>query len=79
MIDEVAQDRLELAPGDVLILASDGLATLGGKDVAAICDDAGDDRGPEGIANMLIRRIYALALKRQDNATVVVVRQSSAG
>ena len=75
-IEDVAQGRLELAPGDVLILATDGIATLEGKEVAAICGDVGDG-GAEGMASALIRRIDDLALERQDNATVLVVRQSS--
>ena len=76
VIEDVAQGRLELAREDVLVLATDGLATLGAKEVVAICDEASDHCGAEGIANTLIGRIDDLALERQDNATVLVVRQS---
>lgn len=75
-IEDVAQGRLELATGDVLILATDGIATLEAKEVATICDDVGGDGGAEGIADTLIGRIDYLALDRQDNATVLVLRQS---
>lgn len=72
---EVAQGCLELHAGDMLMLASDGLATLRQEEIGSICCAADISNRAEDIANAMIRRVNSHALGGQDNATVVVVRQ----
>jgi len=63
---------LELAPGDVVVIASDGLHTLepeAVRDVIASC--AGD--GADAVADALIRSVVEADEPHQDNTTVVVV------
>ena len=71
-LEEVARGELPLVAGDVLVFASDGIATLADKDVAAICAERVGE-GASGIAETLVARIEAAARERQDNATVIVV------
>jgi len=71
-IDAPADD-VALAIGDVVLLASDGLDTLDGGDIARIVGE-GAVRPAEAQAGALIDAIHAEDLPRQDNATVVVVR-----
>lgn len=69
---EVAEGELDLAAGDVVVLASDGIETLSSEEIAAVCG-AGRTSGASGIAEAIIRRIEQRAIPWQDNATVVVV------
>ena len=71
-LEEVAEGKVDLADGDVVILASDGIETLADEVIAAVC---GDHRsaGASRIAGTVIRRIEQRATPWQDNATVVVV------
>ncbi|MDE2851207.1 MAG: serine/threonine-protein phosphatase [Acidobacteriota bacterium] len=71
-LDDVAEGAVDLADGDVVVLASDGIETLSDEEVAATC---GTHRasGASGIAEAIVRRIEQRALSWQDNATVVVV------
>ena len=71
-VDEVAQGELRLAPGDVLLLASDGISSLTDEEIAAICTECAV-RGAAKIAETLVARIGALNLRGQDNITVVAV------
>ena len=71
-LDQVAQADLGLAPGDVMLLASDGIATLPDEEIASICAEHAD-AGARRIAEALIGRIDAAARPGQDNATVIVV------
>ena len=73
VLEEVAQGTLEFAPGDVVILASDGLATLSDDRIASICVEHGEESAGR-IAETLIGQIDAAARPSQDNATVIVVR-----
>ena len=75
-LDEVAEGELDLAAGDAVILASDGLETLSSEEIAAVC---GTHRtsGASRIAEAIIRRIEQRAIPWQDNATVVVVCPTS--
>ncbi len=69
-LDEVAEGSLPLKPDDLVILATDGVETLGEDGIASVCD------GHAGrIAGAIIGRIEELGHPYQDNATVVVVRQ----
>ena len=75
-LDEVAEGEVDLAAGDTIILASDGVETLADEEIAAICDDH-RSAGASRIAEAIIRRIEQRATPWQDNATVVVVRPPS--
>lgn len=71
-LDEVAEGEVDLADGDVVVLASDGIETLSDEEVAAICGEY-RSAGASRIAGTIVRRIERRATPWQDNATVVVV------
>jgi protein phosphatase len=66
---------LTLQPGDVVILASDGIHTLSHADIARVTAAAG---GPDTVADSLLAAVAAAGDAYQDNTTVVVVRVPSA-
>lgn len=67
-LDVVARRALE--PGDRFLLASDGIATLGSDEVAALLGGADD---PEMAVRDLLAAVEEQALPSQDNATLVAV------
>ena len=70
---QLATGRSSLQSGDVVLLASDGLATLADAEVAAICTEgAGRGADAQWIADALLGRIEEHGAPRQDNATVIV-------
>ena len=73
---EISQDGLLIDAGDVILLASDGISTLTGREVAAICIER-TGAPVEAIANTIIQRIDARKRPNQDNATIFAVRCSS--
>lgn len=75
-LDEVAEGSLPLEPGDLLILATDGVETLGEDGIAAVCGEQ-TGAGAEELATAIIRRIAEIGSSNQDNAAVVVVRRPS--
>ena len=75
-LDEVAEGSLPLEPGDLLILATDGVETLGEDGIASVCGEQ-TGAGAEEVATAIIRRIEEIGFSNQDNAAVVVVRQPS--
>ncbi len=75
-LDEVAEGSLPLEPGDLLILATDGVETLGEDGIAAACGKQ-TGAGAEELATAIIRRIAEIGSSNQDNAAVVVVRRPS--
>jgi len=75
MID-LSRKPLILQPGDVIVLASDGIHTLSEAEVARVVTAYGDD-GCEAIANALVRSIENLRVPHQDNATIMVIRQQA--
>jgi serine/threonine protein phosphatase PrpC len=80
LLEEVAQGELDTAPGDIVMLASDGLATLSDDEIALVCAESTDQSEPaRRIANTLIERVSAYARPSQDNATVIVVRIGADG
>ena len=76
-LDEVAQGEFALEPDDIVVLATDGIATLSEEEMVSICSDHSEDDAA-GIASLAIERINARAQQGQDNATIVVVRQEGA-
>lgn len=75
-VDAVAQGELQLLPGDLVLLASDGVASLPEEEIAAICTELAAEDAAR-IAEALIARIDASQREGQDNATLVVVRRSA--
>ena len=76
LLEEVSQGELLLEPGDLLVLASDGIATLPEDELLSICsENVPQDALP--VAESLVARIEALGAKGQDNATVIVVRRAA--
>ncbi len=72
-IEQMATGRLSPLSGDVVLLASDGLATLSEEEVADICNEgAGHGAQAQWIADTLLRRIEEHRAPRQDNAAVIV-------
>jgi protein phosphatase len=62
---------LALQPGDVVILASDGIHTLSHADIARVVAGA---EGPAAVADGLLAAVEGVGDPHQDNTTVVVVR-----
>jgi protein phosphatase len=62
---------LALEPGDVVILASDGIHTVPEEEIARI---VGAAEAPDAVADALLAAVDAVGDPYQDNTTVVVVR-----
>ena len=75
-IDQVSHGELHLQPGDLMVLASDGIATLPEAEIASICCQF-RAQDANRIADALVARIDALNVAGQDNATVIVVRRAA--
>jgi PPM family protein phosphatase len=73
---DVSANPLALEPGDYVVLASDGVATLDRHEIARVIHGYAHD-GPEAVARALIRAIEAVREPHQDNATVLVVRRTT--
>ena len=76
-LEEVAAGSLPLEPDDLVVLASDGVETLGEDGIASVCGEQSGATAEE-TATAAIRRIEAIGSRNQDNATVVVVRAPAA-
>ena len=74
---DLQDDAVELEPGDVLIVASDGIETLGKNDIAAVA--AANATSPAALVTALLGAVRARRMPRQDNATVVVYVHRPAG
>jgi protein phosphatase len=74
-IDLIDRSRspLALEPGDVVIIASDGIQTLSHAEILSQVE-AHAARGPGAIADALLAAVDAAGDLYQDNTTVVVVR-----
>ena len=74
-MEQVAAGELALEAGDVVLLASDGLATLADEEIVAVCQEgeAGSGKGAQYVAEALLKRIEEHEAPQQDNATVIVV------
>ena len=75
VLEEVAQGEFVLEPEDVVLLATDGIATLSDEELTSICANHAKD-GAARIAEAAIEMIDARAREGQDNATIVAVRQA---
>ncbi len=72
MID-LSPGPLPLEPGDIVVIASDGIHTLAEPDIEAAIS-AHTDAGPERLASLLLSWVEAAGAEYQDNTTVIVVR-----
>ena len=75
MID-LSRKPLVLETDDVIVLASDGIHTLSETEIARIVAAYAPD-GCQGIANALVRSIENHRMPHQDNATIMVIRQTA--
>ena len=75
-IEEVARGELHLEQGDLMMLASDGIASLPEAEIASICCQFRAEDAKE-IADALVARINDRDVRGQDNATVIVVRRAA--
>jgi protein phosphatase len=66
-----SRDPLPLKPGDIVILASDGIHTIPEAEIARLAAAADT---PDAVAEALLAAVAAAADPYQDNTTVVVVR-----
>ena len=67
-----SRQPLVLEPGDVVIIASDGIQTLSHAEILGIVEPH-RTQGPDAIADALLGAVDAAGDVYQDNATVVVV------
>lgn len=70
MIDSGAPP-VHLAPGDRLVVATDGLETLSNEEIQSIC---GEGRAMEEVAAALLAAVEDRAEPHQDNTTVIAYR-----
>lgn len=73
----VDQNTIELAPGDLVVLASDGVETLSDAEIEAIANKYMSS-GPVAVADAILSEIEARARPRQDNTSVVVYSMGGA-
>jgi len=72
-IVDLPQSSFRLEPGDVLMLASDGLNTLADDEIERVVEDV-RAHGAKKLAATLLKSVKSRRLERQDNTTVVVAR-----
>ncbi len=77
MID-LAEQAAPLLPGDIVVLASDGLNTLDSQTIAHTVGTRAD-AGAAAIAAQLLRGVEAAREPHQDNTTLVVICVRSGG
>ena len=70
---DLSHRPLELAVGDYIVVASDGIHTLETDEIARVVNAYHHD-GCEAVADALIRAVEQMRDPQQDNTTVVVVR-----
>ncbi|MGE0699626.1 MAG: PP2C family serine/threonine-protein phosphatase [Hyphomicrobiaceae bacterium] len=69
---DAPERMLELAPGDLVIVSSDGIHSLDEEAIrAVVAEQAGN--GPKAIADALVEAVDAMGEPHQDNTTVVVI------
>ena len=70
-LTDVSPQPVPVEKGDRLLLASDGLMTLGDREIAGILEET-QDASLEDSATALIRAVEAAGNPRQDNTTLLV-------
>lgn len=74
---EISPSPLKLAPGDIVIAASDGLGTVPAAELAASLA-AHADQPASHIAEALLHSVVEARKLKQDNATVAVIKEPRA-
>ncbi len=69
---DMPEKALALAPGDIVLLSSDGIHTLSTDEIRHLIGDYYAN-GPEVIAEALVRAVDNAGEPHQDNTTVIVV------
>lgn len=72
-LQDLELQGFELHAGDWVVIASDGLLTLAGDEIATLIHDHGGSR-PAELAHALVAAVDAKQEPNQDNTTVVAVR-----
>jgi len=72
LVDVCAEPR-RLQPGDVVMLASDGVETLAEVELIAVLEEQ-HDQTPQQLADSIMIRIEAAGNSAQDNASVILYR-----
>jgi protein phosphatase len=75
---DLCKQPLPVEAGDYVILASDGIHSIDGEEMARVIAAYADD-GPQEVASALIRAVVAARDPFQDNTTVVAVRRVAGG
>ena len=70
---EFQRDAFALTPGDVVIVASDGIETLSEPQLGALARDAKAD-GAAVAAKAILKAVLGAKAKHQDNVTIAVVQ-----
>lgn len=77
-LKEVIGDARAIRPGDWLLVATDGLETLSGPDIAQVVARA-QDAGPQDIADALLKEVDGRAVSNQDNVSIVAIKVGGQG
>lgn len=72
-IEEIEPDAYPLFPGDWVILASDGLLTLSGDEIATVINKH-ENESPSALADALLSEVAAKQAPHQDNTTIIAVK-----
>ena len=70
---DLPQRGFKIEPGDVLVLASDGLNTLDDAEIEGIVGEVRTS-GAAKLSTTLLERVRSRRVERQDNATVAIAR-----
>ncbi|MEO1543673.1 MAG: protein phosphatase 2C domain-containing protein [Pseudomonadota bacterium] len=72
---EVRGEPVKLKSGDWIVVASDGLETLNGNEIASIIRKA-DSNGPDRLAEHLVKAVLDRKSPNQDNITLIPINVS---
>jgi PPM family protein phosphatase len=75
---DIERDPQQLIAGDWVIVASDGLESLTGSEIASIIRENGTRNHPLDIAEKLLEAVDSLKLPTQDNTSVIAIRVQEA-
>lgn len=71
-LQEIRAQAVELRVGDRIVVASDGLLSLDGNEIATLIDES-DIVAPDQLADTLLASVTDKNVPRQDNTTLIVV------
>ena len=77
---DAPEEPFAVVPGDIIVLASDGVETCAPGELEEIMAAVGKDRDADALTAQILQRVKAHDAPRQDNATVMVMAvRSEAG